>query len=140
MSDLSEQLERKQKEIDEARDLLRGLGLRNFGTLLEGMRILIGDIEQAIQRLPKPMPTAMAISMTDAAVQDVAARIRAVAARLGGDQNYRLRVSFRLEVLGLCLQMYQEATETDAETIVVTAERELKRALEPLVKLENSKS
>jgi hypothetical protein len=94
---LEQRNERLQTEIDRAREMLRSTGIEQFGELSDGLRAYIEAHTNPITKLE--------CSVSHAELEEIDSRVRATAARLKNDEDYRRKVAVRIEVLRMVLEM-----------------------------------
>ncbi len=92
-----------QDELDRCRGLVRMLGVQDFGSLEEGIRLLaIGD-----------GPPTLEFMMSDDEVAGAIDRIERTTTRLQDDPCYRSAVPFDMEIMMLALSVFAARLQID---------------------------
>lgn len=130
--EMTDELARRQHEIDEARELLRRAGAVNFGTLKEGIEmVLVAAKEMVEQATDRPEMRPIVFAMTLEEVERSEARTRAMKARLLiTDEEYRHHIAFTYEVLQQTLALYERATSTNSASLLKVVAQQLRSAYE----------
>lgn len=137
-ADLAAELERKQQEIDAARELLRSYGANTFGPLADGITLVLDAARQMVadaerKRATFKLPDACAVTMTHDDLRAMNARLGAACARMSCDQAYRIQMAMQVETQNTALQLLGVATQTNPHTLLQSVNVQLHQALSEII-------